>query len=114
VWPKEGSPATKATRVIATREWEHHRVTTWELLLTHRLLPRVNNVDGLHIAGDWTRGVGQNDALVSGLRAACAVGVPIATKRMLHERQNAMCELPYWQEHPSCNEFSNHCREYEA
>jgi len=114
VWPKEGSPATKAGRVIATREWEHHRVTTWELLLTHRLLPRVNHVDGLHIAGDWTRGVGQNDALVSGLRAACAVGVPVATKRMLNERQNAMCELPYWKEHPSCNEFSNHCREYEA
>jgi hypothetical protein len=57
------------------------------------------------------RRVGQNDALVSGLRAACAVGVPVATKRMLKERENAMCELPYWKAQPWCNKFSFHCLE---
>ncbi len=86
VWPHDTSVApTKADRIVTTRAWEHHRFTLWELLLTKRVLPRLNHVDGLHIAGDWTMGVGQNDALKSGFRAACSAGVPRAAKLQLHQ-----------------------------
>jgi len=81
VWPHETATApTRPGRVVATREWEHHRFSLWELLLTKRLLPRLNHLHGLHIAGDWTEGVGQNDALKSGFKAACAVGMTLETK----------------------------------
>lgn len=48
-----------------------------------RILRHFNNYDGLHIAGDWTESVGQNAAVRSGVRAACAVGLSDAQKAYL-------------------------------
>merc|ERR1712087_153852 len=72
-------------RVITERFWHHHRFSLWELLITHRLLKPWNGVNGLHIAGDYTRGYGQNDALASGILAACAIGVTEAAVKQLYE-----------------------------
>ena len=43
----------------------------------------LNHFDGLHVAGDWTQSVGQDAAVRSGVRAACAVGLSNATKAAL-------------------------------
>jgi len=71
------------TPVLARRRWEHHRFNLWEHLLVFRILAHFNNYDGLHVAGDWTRSVGQNAAVESGVRAACAIGLRPETKQML-------------------------------
>ena len=87
VFPQGRTPPSRQDgRLVTTRSWEHHRFSLWELMLTHRVLPRINHKNGLHIAGDWTFGVGQNDALKSGMRAACAAGVPLAAKQELAKR----------------------------
>jgi len=78
------SPAHFGKRVIATRKWHHHRFTLWELLLTRRILPRLNHQNGLHIAGDYTKGYGHNDALISGLESACKIGISKAGKATIH------------------------------
>jgi hypothetical protein len=70
---------------IAERIWEHHRFNLWEHFLVFKILPYMNNYDGLHIAGDWTQSVGQNAAIRSGLRAACAVGLPADKVAYLNE-----------------------------
>ena len=62
----------------------HHRFSLWELILTHRLLPRLNHLDGLHVAGDYVNGYGHEDALKSGLHAACRVGIAAQAKALIH------------------------------
>mmetsp|Transcript_161379 Transcript_161379/g.286165 ORF Transcript_161379/g.286165 Transcript_161379/m.286165 type:complete len:619 (+) Transcript_161379:110-1966(+) len=62
-------------KVKLRKHWWHHPFTIWELLVTQLLIPLVNSKRGLHLAGDWTRGVGHNDAIVAGTVAACAAGV---------------------------------------
>ena len=52
-------------------------------LLVFNILSHFNHYDGLHIAGDWTQDVGQDAAVRSGLRAACAVGLSEQTKAQL-------------------------------
>ena len=52
-------------------------------ILVFRILAHFNDYDGLHIAGDWTQSVGQDAAVRSGLRAACAVGLSEQTKAQL-------------------------------
>jgi hypothetical protein len=69
--------------VLAHRRWMHHRFNLWEHLLVFRILRHFNNFDGLHLAGDWTESIGQNAAIRSGLRAACAVGLSQGTKQFL-------------------------------
>jgi len=56
--------------------WSHHYFTLWELAISQRIVPLFNGDGGLHYAGDWIYGVGHNDAIKAGTRAACAVGVP--------------------------------------
>ena len=62
----------------------HHRFSLWELILTHCLLPRLNHLDGLHVAGDYVNGYGHEDALKSGLLAACRVGIAAQAKALIH------------------------------
>ena len=69
--------------VFAQREWEHHHFNLWEHLLVFRVLPHFNDFDGVHVAGDWTQSVGQDAAVRSGVRAACAIGLSDETKRSL-------------------------------
>jgi hypothetical protein len=69
--------------ILAQRRWEHHRFNLWEHLLVFRILRHVNNYDGLHVAGDWTESVGQNAAVRSGVRAACAVGMNAQQKQFM-------------------------------
>jgi len=73
------------SEILATRKWHHHRFSLWELLLTHRVLPRFNHVQGLHIAGDFIRGYGHDDALSSGIMAACKAGISAKAKETLEE-----------------------------
>lgn len=75
------------SNILATRKWHHHRFSLWELLLTHRVLPRFNHAQGLHIAGDFVRGYGHDDALSSGIMAACKAGVSAHAKKTLEEMQ---------------------------
>mmetsp|Transcript_68120 Transcript_68120/g.135023 ORF Transcript_68120/g.135023 Transcript_68120/m.135023 type:complete len:638 (-) Transcript_68120:541-2454(-) len=77
-------PSHFGPRIIATRKWHHHRFTLWELMLMRRVLPRLNHIGGLHIAGDYTKGYGHNDALVSGLESACKIGIAKAAKATIH------------------------------
>lgn len=69
--------------VLARRRWQHHRFNLWEHLLVMRILVHFNNYDGLHVAGDWTSSVGQEAALDSGVRSACAIGLKEETKQAL-------------------------------
>ena len=48
------------------------------------LLPRLNHLDGLHVAGDYVNGYGHEDALKSGLHAACRVGIAAQAKALIH------------------------------
>ena len=77
------SVAADTTPILARREWEHHHFNLWEHLLVFRVLPHFNNFDGVHVAGDWTQSVGQDAAVRSGIRAACAVGLSNVTKAAL-------------------------------
>jgi len=74
-------------RVIATRLWSHHRFSLFEAILMQRLLPRLNHRDGLHIAGDYINGYGHEDALRSGLAAACRVGIAAKANAVLHSTE---------------------------
>mmetsp|Transcript_1480 Transcript_1480/g.4472 ORF Transcript_1480/g.4472 Transcript_1480/m.4472 type:complete len:467 (-) Transcript_1480:21-1421(-) len=56
--------------------WSHHYFNLWELVVARKFVPLFNGNGGLHYAGDWLYGVGHNDAIKAGTRAACAVGVP--------------------------------------
>lgn len=56
--------------------WQHHYFTLWELIFTRKFLPYINGEGNLHYAGDWVVGMGHEDAIASGTRAACRVGVP--------------------------------------
>ena len=78
------APSHFGPRVVATRRWAHHRFSLWEVILMQRLLPRLNHRDGLHVAGDYTNGYGHEDALKSGLDAACRVGIAAKAKALLH------------------------------
>lgn len=60
-----------------------HRFNLWEHILVYRVIAHFNHYDGLHLAGDWSQSVGQDAAVRSGLRAACAVGLSNATKAQL-------------------------------
>ena len=75
--------APDANPPLALRRWQHHRFNLWEHLLVFRVLHHFNDFDGLHVAGDWTQSIGQDAAVRSGLRAACAVGLSNATKDQL-------------------------------
>ena len=86
-------------RVIATRQWAHHRFSLYEIITIRRLLPRLNHVDGLHIAGDYVYGYGHEDALRSGLAAACRIGLAAKAKALIHSerglREPAGNHCPY-------------------
>ena len=43
-----------------------------------------NHLDGLHVAGDYVNGYGHEDALKSGLHAACRVGIAAQAKALIH------------------------------
>ena len=75
--------APNRNQVLARRTWQHHRFNLWEHILVYRIIAHFNHYDGLHIAGDWTQSVGQDAAVRSGVRAACAVGLSEATKSQL-------------------------------
>ena len=53
---------------------------------TRALVPRVQGEDGLFLAGDWSRLIGHNDAMQSGVAAGCNVGVsaPPSSVQMPH------------------------------
>jgi len=90
----QGIPPTAQERVVssldlgeavASRSWRHTRWTVWELIVTKRLVTRLNYRKGVILAGAWVEGVGQNDALRSGALAACAVGISDATATMFRQ-----------------------------
>merc|ERR1712046_523804 len=64
-------------KCLARFRWCHHYYTNWEIMTGRRLLPHVNNIDGLHMAGDSVRGVGHNDAMRAGVSAACNAGFAV-------------------------------------
>ena len=68
---------------LAQRRWQHHRFNLWEHILVFLILSHFNDYDGLHVAGDWTQSVGQDAAVRSAFRAACAVGLSEEQKSIL-------------------------------
>jgi len=80
-------------------EWEHHYFSLWEIVVARKLVPVINGNGGLHFAGDWLFGVGHNDAILSGVHAACMAGLPVkpvdSTSDPLYSRLlEAVCTLP--------------------
>eukprot|EP00930_Biecheleria_cincta_P096954 TRINITY_DN88716_c0_g1_i1.p1 TRINITY_DN88716_c0_g1~~TRINITY_DN88716_c0_g1_i1.p1 ORF type:complete len:668 (-),score=116.87 TRINITY_DN88716_c0_g1_i1:91-2049(-) len=56
--------------------WSHHYFSMWELAVAHKIVPLFFPANRVHLAGDWIYGVGHNDAIKSGIAAACSVGMP--------------------------------------
>jgi len=56
--------------------WSHHYFSIWEIVVGWRFMPLIQGHGGLFYAGDWLYGVGHNDAIKSGIAAACGVGLP--------------------------------------
>lgn len=56
-------------------EWSHHFFSLWELAVARRFVPMFDSSAGIHLAGDWRVGVGHNDAIKSGVAAACRAGI---------------------------------------
>lgn len=80
-------------------KWSHHFFSIFELCIGRKFVPMFNNVGGLHFAGDWLYGVGHNDAIKSGVHAACAAGLPArppdASSDPLYSKLiAATCRLP--------------------
>lgn len=55
--------------------WEHHTVDLWFLVLVRAYLPAINGAGRIFYAGDWTWTIGHEDAMIAGVRAACAAGI---------------------------------------
>jgi len=64
------------SKVIKQYVWYHHMFHIWELGVARKMVPVYYPSDGIYLAGDWLFGVGHNDAIKSGVAAACAVGIP--------------------------------------
>jgi len=82
-------------KVLATWTWSHHYFTIWDLLVAWKVVPWFNGGGGLHYAGDWVFGMGHEDAIRSGIAAACRVGIPghiqDTHSNFLYSRLLAMC-----------------------
>lgn len=63
------------SRVKKQFHWFHHYFSVWEIIVARLLMPNFQGQNGLHYAGDWVMGVGHNDAIISGISAACAAGL---------------------------------------
>jgi len=79
--------------------WSHHFFSLFELVIARKLLPLFNNGGGLHFAGDWIYGIGHDDAIQSGVHAACAAGVPLrpldsSSDPLYSELLRRVCRLP--------------------
>lgn len=77
--------------------WLHHPFTVWELLISWRFVDAINGIGGVHFAGDWTTGVGHNDAMMSGIKAACGVGMernPSGAPRIHKVLRDSICREP--------------------
>lgn len=69
----DGQPA--AEKVHKRMHWQHHKMDIWHLVLVLRFLVGEQGKGHIHFAGAWSGGVGHNDAMQSGVKAACAVGL---------------------------------------
>jgi len=97
----QGQEAVKIdpAKTLWKTTWSHHYFSIFELCIARKFVPMFNNGGGLHYAGDWVYGVGHNDAIKSGVHAACAVGVPEtppdgASDPLYSDLIRATCRLP--------------------
>ncbi|CAE7807179.1 mettl24 [Symbiodinium microadriaticum] len=64
-----------STKVKTQYAWSHHFFSLWEIAIARKFVPMFNSKNGVHLAGDWIYGVGHNDAIRSGIAAACTAGL---------------------------------------
>ncbi|CAE7637475.1 unnamed protein product [Symbiodinium sp. CCMP2592] len=64
-----------STKVKTQYAWSHHFFSLWEIAIARKFVPMFNSKNGIHLAGDWIYGVGHNDAIRSGIAAACTAGL---------------------------------------
>jgi len=73
--------------------WSHMTFDLWHMILITAVLPHLNGRSHLHFAGAWTLAVGHNDGVISGVRAACAVGLPaVANKTFANAAEQSAYE----------------------
>lgn len=63
-------------KVLSKWRWKHPEISLWSVAFSRFFLHALQGRENLWLAGDWVRGIGHEDAINSGLYAACASGLP--------------------------------------